>query len=206
MKNSRRPNANASIGGRIEGCQGAPPGSNVTCTPRLAVVQCGSAMVLAEQAVTVRIISTMAMILLTIAASPGAYGQNIHISSPLSTSPAPASADCWIYAKIYPATRDAFESQHVTRAQQLEILKWARPVSPAQTKLVKAASPWATPPSAAELGLVRWMRSDWDQSFFVFVARPLFETDSTGHRPWLALDGNVFIDPVNCQTGAYPTA
>jgi hypothetical protein len=153
-----------------------------------------------------RIITTLALVLLTTAVSPGVCAQGTHSASPSASPWAPASAECWIYKKIYPATRAAFESQHVTREQQIEILKWARPASSAQTKLVTAASPWATPPSVAELGLVRWMRSGWDGSIFVFVARPLFDTDSTGHSPWLALNVNVFIDPVNCDLGAYPTA
>jgi hypothetical protein len=50
------------------------------------------------------------------------------------------------------------------------------------------------------------MRSGWDQSIFVFVARPVFKTGESGHQPWLALNANVFIDPVNCDVGAYPTA
>jgi hypothetical protein len=157
-----------------------------------------------EHADTMRAITTMSLILLTVAESSGAYGQSTRSARLLATTPAPASTECWIYGKIYPATRAAFENQHVTRPQQIEILKWARPASPTQTKLVKAASRWATPPSVSELAKVRWMRNDWDQSILVFVDRPLFETDSNGHRPWLALNANVFIDPVLCQIGAYP--
>jgi hypothetical protein len=153
-----------------------------------------------------RAFTTMSLILLTIAASPAAYGQSTHNAALLASSPAPISTKCWIYQKIYPATRAAFESEHITRAEQTEILKWARAASPAQTKLVKVASPWATPPSVSELGMVRWMRDGSDQSILVFVDRSLFETDSNGHRPWLALNANVFIDPVLCQIGAYPTA
>jgi hypothetical protein len=153
-----------------------------------------------------RVITTMSLMFLTLAASPGAYGLSTQNAALLTSSPAPVPTKCWIYEKIYPATRAAFAGQKMTRKQQLEILKWARPASPAQTKLVKAASPWATPPSISELGMVRWMRNDWDQSILVFVDRPLFETNSNGHRPWLALNANVFIDPVNCQIGAYPTA
>ena len=148
----------------------------------------------------------MALILLTFAASPAAYGQSTHSASQPASYPAPLSTECWINGKIYPATRAAFASQKITPEQQLEILKWARPGSPAQTKLMKAASRRATPPSVSELGKVRWMRADWDQSILVFVDRPLFDTDSNGHRPWLALNANVFIDPVLCQIGAYPTA
>jgi hypothetical protein len=151
-----------------------------------------------------RVFPTVSLILLILAASSGAFGQSTVNAAPLASSPAPVSTKCWIYQKIYPATRAAFASQQVTRAQQLEILKWARPASTAQTKLVKAASRWATPPSVSELDKVRWMRNDWDQSILVFVDRPLFETDSNGHRPWLALNANVFIDPVLCQIGAYP--
>lgn len=153
-----------------------------------------------------RIITTFALSLLTVAATFGALGQSARTASSPSSSPVPASTECWIYKKIYPATRAAFESQHLTQAQRTEILKWARPASPAQKKLVKAASRWATPPSVAELGLVRWMRNGSDRSIFVFVDRPVFTTGSTFYSPWLALNANVFINPVNCETGAYPTA
>jgi hypothetical protein len=156
------------------------------------------------RSVTMRTIAAIALALLCISASPGTSGQTSDGSSP-APSPAPKSTKCWIYDAIYPVTRSAFESQHVTRAEQLEILKWARPASPAQTKLVKGASPWATPPSVNELGLVRWIRVGSDSSVDVFVARPLFKAGSTGHWPWVALNTNEFIDPVLCDTGAYPT-
>jgi hypothetical protein len=155
---------------------------------------------------TMRISTTIALMMLTIAASPAARAQMAVNASPAPLSPAPASTGCWIYKNIYPVSRAAFESQHLTRAQQIEILKWARPVSPVQTKLVKAVSPWATPPSVSELGLVRWMRDGDDGSISIFVARPLFKAGESGHAPWLALNENVFIDPVNCDVGAYPTA
>jgi len=153
-----------------------------------------------------RIITTMALALLTIAASSEASSQSTHRASPPASTPVPASTECWIYKNIYPATRAAFERQHLTRAQRIEILKWARPASPAQIKMVKAASPRATPPSVSELGLVRWERNGSDRSIFVFVERPVFTTGSTGYSPWLALNANVFINPVNCDIGAYPTA
>lgn len=154
----------------------------------------------------VRNVTMTALMLSAIGASPGACGQSTVRQSPPAASPAPASTKCWIYNEVYPATRAAFESQHVSRAQQAEILKWARPASPAQTKLVKAASPWASPPTTAEVGLLRWMRIGSDSSIDVFVARPLFTADSSGHSPWIALNTNEFIDPVLCDIGAYPTA
>jgi hypothetical protein len=163
-------------------------------------------MLVAELTAAMRFFITMALLMATIAASPGAYGYSAPNAAALAKSPAPVSAECWIFGKIYPANRAAFASRKVTREQQLEVLKWARPASPAQTKLVKAASPWATPPSVSELGMVRWMRDGSDQSILVFVARPFFETGSTWHRPWVALNSNEFIDPVLCQMGAYPTA
>lgn len=152
-----------------------------------------------------RIITRTALVLLTVALSSEACGQSSQSASP-PASPVPASTECWIYKKIYPVTRAAFESQHLTQAQRTEILKWARPSSPAQKKLVKAASPWATPPSVSELGLVRWMRNGSDRSIFVFVDRPVFTKGRLGIRPWLALNANVWINPVNCETGAYPAA
>jgi len=127
-------------------------------------------------------------------------------SSTSISSPAPTPTKCWIYDKIYPATEAAFDNQHLTSAERKEIEKWSTPTSPTQVRLVKAHSPWATPPTASEVRLVRWMRSGWDHSIFVFVARPLFTLGSRWHAPWLALNVNTFIDPVNCQVGAYPTA
>ena len=92
-------------------------------------------MLVAELIATMRFFITMALLVATIAASPGAYGYSAHNAAPLAKSPAPVSTECWIYEKIYPATRAAFASQEVAREQQLEIMKWARPASPAQTKL-----------------------------------------------------------------------
>ncbi len=139
-------------------------------------------------------------------AACGNHAATLASSSPSTSSPAPAPTKCWIYDKVYPATEAAFESQHLTPAQRKEIEKWSAPASPTQARLVKSLSPWATPPTASEVHLVRWMRSGWDRSIFVFVARPLFTRGSTWHSPWVALNTNVFIDPVNCQVGAYPTA
>jgi hypothetical protein len=149
-----------------------------------------------------RIIATMAMMIVTIAVFQAAFGQ-IALGA-IDSPPSATSAGCWIYKNIYPVTRAAFESQHLTRLQQIEILKWARPASPAQEEMVKEASPWATPPSISEVGLLRWMRDGSDGSISVFVARPLFKTGESGHAPWLALNANEFIDPVNCEMGAYP--
>src|SRR5579864_8369936 len=80
-------------------------------------------------------------------------------SSPSTSSPAPTPIKCWIYDEIYPATEAAFDSQHLTSAERKQIEKWSAPASPAQARLVKSNSPWATPPTASELHLVRWMRS-----------------------------------------------
>jgi hypothetical protein len=153
-----------------------------------------------------RVMTTVALLMLTIAAPQAVRGQMMLSASPAALFPAPSSTGCWIYKDVYPVTRVAFESQHLTRSQQSEILKWARPASPAQTKLVMAASPWARPPSVSELGLVRWMRDGGDRSIAVFVARPLFRARDTWHAPWLALNENEFIDPVNCDVGAYQPA
>jgi hypothetical protein len=136
----------------------------------------------------------------------GSHAASGASSSESISSPAPTPTKCWIYDEIYPATEAAFDGQHLTSAERKEIEKWSAPASPAQVRLVKVASPWATPPTASEVHLVRWMRSGWDRSIFVFVARPLFTPGSSWHSPWVALNTNVFIDPVNCQVGAYPTA
>jgi hypothetical protein len=121
------------------------------------------------------------------------------------SSPAPNPTRCWIYDKIYPATDAAFDSQHLTAAERKEVEKWSEPASPAQVRLVKVASPWATPPTASEVHSIRWMRSGWDRSLFVFVAHPISVT-SNGYSPWVALNTNVIINPVECEVGAYPTA
>lgn len=128
-------------------------------------------------------------------------------SSPSVSSPAPAASSCWIYDKIYPATKAAFDSQHLTAAERSEVERWSKPASPAQVRLVKRASPWAVPPTASEVGSIRWMRSSWGpaHSLFVFVARPL-DLTSKGYSPWVALNTNVIINPVECEVGAYPTA
>lgn len=152
-----------------------------------------------------RALLALVLILLAVGSPPAARGRSVLRASP-PPAPAPASTECWIYAAAYPATRAAFESHHATRAEQAEIEKWARPASPAQTKLVRAASPWAAPPTNAELGLVRWMRDTEDGSILVFVERPLFTEDSPGYSPWLALNTNMYINPVSCEVGAYPTA
>ncbi|HLJ83489.1 MAG TPA: hypothetical protein VKT51_04890 [Candidatus Eremiobacteraceae bacterium] len=159
-----------------------------------------------DRVAKMRIVAALVLSLLAVGSPLGARGRSEYGASPPSPTPAPASTECWIYKAAFPATRAAFESQHVTRADQAEIEKWARPASPAQTKLVKAASPWAAPPTAAELGLVRWMRDAEDGSILVFVERPLFTADSSGYSPWLALNTNMFINPVSCEVGAYPTA
>ena len=139
-------------------------------------------------------------------AACGNHAASVASSSPSPSSPAPTPTKCWIYDKIYPATEAAFDSQHLTSAERKEIEKWSAPASPVQARLVKVASPWATSPTASEAHLVRWMRSPWDRSLLIFVARPLTEPGSSWHSPWLALNGNVFIDPVTCDMGAYPTA
>ena len=123
-----------------------------------------------------------------------------------TTAPAPASTRCWIYDNIYPATRAAFEREHVTPPQELEIEYWASPSSPAQDRAVKARSPWTKPPSPAEAHLVWWLRDPRDHSIFIFVKRPLCTAGESGHRPWIALNTNVMIDPLLCDVGAYPTA
>jgi len=148
------------------------------------------------------------IVILQLALSLGGCGNHAATGGSRSTSlssPAPIPTRCWIYDKIYPATEAAFDSQHLTAAERKEVEKWSEPASPAQVRLVKVASPWATPPTASEVHLIRWMRSGWDRSLFVFVAHPISVT-SNGYSPWVALNTNVFINPVECEVGAYPTA
>ena len=132
------------------------------------------------------------------------FAQQASSSASISL-PAPTPTRCWIYDKIYPATQAAFDSQHLTSAERKEVEKWNKPASPAQVRLIKAASPWAIPPTAADVHFIRWMRSGWGHSLFIFVARPII-MKSQGYSPWVALNTNVFINPVECEVGAYPTA
>lgn len=131
-----------------------------------------------------------------------AYMRNLAASVPTPSS----TPRCWIYDKIHPVTKVAFESQHVTLTERKEIEKYAAPASPAQQHLVETHSPWAAPPSASEQHLVRWMRSPFKSGgIFVFVARPV-EIYHNGYSPWVALNTNVTIDTVQCSVNAYPTA
>ena len=93
--------------------------------------------------------------------------------------------------------------------ERREIKKWAEPLSPAQVHLVRMASPWAAPPSPSELHLVRWLRDRRDRSIYVFIARPINRPHSLlvdGYSPWIALNSNLIIDPVDCVLHAYPGA
>lgn len=56
---------------------------------------------------------------------------------------------------------------------------------------------------ASEQKYVRWMRL---YGISVFVAKPVY-TKQDGHwyQPWVALGTNIFIDPVQCDVGAFPT-
>lgn len=119
------------------------------------------------------------------AQSSSQAGMASSIASPTAT------ARCWIYHEIYPVTEAAYKSQHVTRVERKEIEKWALPASPSQERLVRAQSPWTTPPSASEHHLVRWMR-DPNRPGAVFV--------------FVALNANVVIDARQCSIRAYPTA
>ncbi len=128
---------------------------------------------------------------------------NIQLPSPTPT------ARCWIYEAIYPATDKALTREHATMAELREIKKWAAPLSPAQLHSVRMASPWASPPLPSELHLVRWMRDPHDKSVYIFVARPINRPHTLivdGYSPWIALNANLIIDPVECELHAYPGA
>jgi hypothetical protein len=125
--------------------------------------------------------------------------------SPSIPSPVPTATKCWIYDKIYPATEAAFDSQGLSFVERQEVETWSAPMSPAQLRRVKSLSPSAAPPTASERHLIRWMRSPWNHDLFVFIARPI-STTTNGYFPWVALNGNVLINPITCEVGAYPTA
>ncbi|MDQ6767954.1 MAG: hypothetical protein M3Z41_09125 [Candidatus Eremiobacteraeota bacterium] len=98
----------------------------------------------------------------------------------LSAQPTP-TPHCWIYDKIFPASRLAYKSEHVTRAEQRDVEKWAATVR------------------SSERSLVRWMRLKyWPGGILVFVARPAHPTW------WTALNTNAIIDVRDCDVHAYP--
>jgi hypothetical protein len=146
------------------------------------------------------------LLLALLCAACGDRRATVARSSPAIASPAPTSTKCWIDGQIYPATQAAYASQHITMAERAEIKKWSALASPSQVRLVKSVSPMATPPTASEEHLVRWMRGGGNRWIYVFVARPLFTQGETGHSPWVGLNANVIIDPVTCDVGAYRRA
>ena len=115
------------------------------------------------------------------------YARILTGGSPLRTltsSPTPMSTShCWIYDKIYPATNEAFKSQHLTSAERQEIERWAKSVVPRRRQFV------------------RWMRDPSSDDLFIFVAQPLYPKIPT---PWQALNTNIVIDAVTCEVGAFP--
>lgn len=122
-------------------------------------------------------------------------------------SPAP-SAPCWIYSAVYSVSKDGFIRGHATAAERKEVGRWAKPASTTQDHLVRMASPWAAPPEPSEMHLLRWMR-DPQGGVYVFVMRPLrpkYSPVVDGVSPWIALNVNVWINPLECEIGAYPTA
>lgn len=131
------------------------------------------------------------------------------LASLLASHSAHASAAttrrCWIYDKIFPVTEAAFSTQHVTPQERNAIEKRAAPVSPSQARLIRAHSPWARPPTASDAHLLRWMRDPYRHGgVLVFVARPIEQSTRGWYSPWVALNTNVTIDPVECSVAAYP--
>lgn len=113
---------------------------------------------------------------------------------------------CWIYDKIFPATAAAYESQRLSFVERREVETWSAPMSPAQLRRMKSLSPWAKAPTASERHPIRWIQDPDGHDVWVFVESPIARSRLGGYSPWIALNGNVIIDPVSCEIHAYPTA
>ena len=106
-------------------------------------------------------------------------------SSAIAPTPTPTTR-CYLYDRIFPATREAYRRERLTIAETSEIEKSAAKVT------------------SSDRSFVRWMRNLYSgKGFFVFVARPLYPTT---HQVWMALNTNIMIDPVECEMNAVPGA
>jgi len=120
-------------------------------------------------------------------------------SSPSPASPAPTASTCWMYNEMFPATKAAFDGQHVTPAGRREIELFASSSTPSRLRLAKSYSRFASLPTASQVPNVRWMRDGWSRTLLIFVEDP-------SHSPWMALNTNAIIDPEDCSVAAYPGA
>lgn len=123
--------------------------------------------------------------------------QNATGSTSRSTTPGPSPSTCWIYDEMFPATKAAFDAQHVTPAGRREIELFASPSTPARLRLAKTYSPFASLPTAAQVPDVRWMRADMSRRLMIF-------TIDNKDGPWGGLNGNFMVDTEDCIIVATP--
>ena len=118
-------------------------------------------------------------------------------SSSPSPAPEPSPSTCWIYDEMFPATKAAFDAQHVTPSGRREIELFASPSTPARLRLAKTYSSFATLPSAAQVPDVRWMREGWSRELVIFVEGPKDDY-------WSVLNTNAVIDTEDCSVVPVP--
>ena len=99
-------------------------------------------------------------------------------------SPTPSPGRCWLYEKMYPATKAAYQRQRLSTREQREVENWAETV-PRDRR-----------------SLVRWMRAPWISApqnehgpciVFVYQAGSAY-----------ALNGNVMVNFEACTAFPYP--
>jgi len=117
--------------------------------------------------------------------------------SPPASSPQPTATSCWIYDEMFPATKAAFESQHVSPAGRREIELFAAPSTPSRLRLAKSYSRFASLPTASQVPNVRWMRDGWARSLIIFVEGPR-------DAYWSVLNTNAVVDSEDCTVVPVP--
>jgi len=122
--------------------------------------------------------------LLSACQRPSHEGQAVFTARP---SPTPSPEHCWLYDKMYPATKAAYVREHLSLYEQREVENWAEMVP------------------LDERAFVRWMRAPWISPpvnehgpFVVFVY------SFAGSHAIKALNGNVLVNFNACQAFPYP--
>ena len=99
------------------------------------------------------------------------------------SAPNVSSTPCAFFADMYPVSGASFIAHHATAKERAAVLHWSARVPAHNRKYI------------------RWMRM---YGLIVFVANPDFKDRDGGYHPWTALNTNVVVDPVRCETYAYP--
>ena len=129
-------------------------------------------------------------------ASCGHQSANVSSTSP-SAVPKPSPSTCWIYEEMFPATKAAFDAQHVSPAGRREIELFASPSTPARLRLAKTYSRFASLPSASQVPDVRWMREGWARQLTIFIEGPK-------DAYWPVLNTNAVVDSEDCDVVPVP--